>query len=182
MGQDRTIVFSTELGWMSATWRSDLLREFSFGHANPDQALRALRCGAAQPEEPTGSLRRFAARLRAFAHQPADEFSDVELDLSEHTPFQRRVIEQCRTIPIGSIKSYAELARAAGHPGAARAVGQVMATNRFPLIVPCHRVVASGGLIGGYSAPDGLQMKRRLLALEKAALEESALEESAAGR
>ena len=63
-------------------------------------------------------------------------------------------------------RSYGEVAAAAGSPGAARAVGQVMAANRTPLIVPCHRVLAAGGKIGGFSAPQGLALKRRLLALE----------------
>jgi methylated-DNA-[protein]-cysteine S-methyltransferase len=104
--------------------------------------------------------------LQEFLHRPNDDFLDIELDLNERTPFQRSILQKCREIAIGETISYAELATQAGYPNAARATGQVMATNRFPLIVPCHRVVGSGGSIGGYSAPDGLQMKRRLLALE----------------
>jgi methylated-DNA-[protein]-cysteine S-methyltransferase len=64
------------------------------------------------------------------------------------------------------VSTYGDLAAAIGSPGAARAVGSVMARNCFPLIVPCHRVLGAGGSLGGYSAPDGLRMKRRLLAME----------------
>ena len=64
--------------------------------------------------------------------------------------------------------TYGELAETVRHPGAARAVGSVMSNNRYPLIVPCHRVLASGGRLGGYSAPQGLAMKERLLAAEQA--------------
>ncbi len=72
----------------------------------------------------------------------------------------------CRRIPWGQTRSYAQLAAVAGRPGAARAVGSVMAKNRVPLVVPCHRVIASSGQLGGYSAPQGLSLKRRLLAME----------------
>ena len=78
------------------------------------------------------------------------------------------MIHQCRLIPYGQVLTYGELAERAGSPRAARAVGNVMRTNRFPLIVPCHRVVGAAGALGGYSAPTGLKMKRRLLRLEAA--------------
>jgi methylated-DNA-[protein]-cysteine S-methyltransferase len=110
------------------------------------------------------------ARLQQFARRPDDDFLDVALELDDYTTFQRSVVERCRRVDIGQTVSYAELARRARYPRAARAVGQVMASNRFPLIVPCHRVLASNGSLGGYSARDGLAMKRRLLALEGAAL------------
>ena len=75
-------------------------------------------------------------------------------------------MHQCRRIPYGRTMSYAELAAKAGSPNAARAVGNCMAGNRIPLIVPCHRVVCSDGRLGSYSAPGGTRMKRRLLDLE----------------
>ena len=100
--------------------------------------------------------------------EPVD-FADVPLALDHLTPFGRRVIAACRRFLGDSTRSYGELAAECGSPGAARAVGSVMAKNRYPLIVPCHRVLAAGGELGGYSAPDGLKMKRRLLAMESAA-------------
>jgi methylated-DNA-[protein]-cysteine S-methyltransferase len=107
-------------------------------------------------------------RLQAFASgKRDDDFLDIPLHVSNMTPFQQAVIERCRRIPAGETLSYAGLGKAAGHPGAARAVGRVMATNRFPLIVPCHRVVSATGAIGGFSAPDGIDMKRRLLMPEQ---------------
>jgi methylated-DNA-[protein]-cysteine S-methyltransferase len=92
---------------------------------------------------------------------------DLALDLRSCTPFQRQVLRIVQTIPPGQTWSYADVARAAGKPGAARAVGQVMARNPVPLFVPCHRVVASGGGLGGFSAPGGLNTKRELLELER---------------
>ena len=105
-------------------------------------------------------------RLQQFAAGELVDLSKIPLSLSHLTPFQRRVVKACRAIKRGDSRSYGEVAVAAGSPGAARAVGQVMRTNRMPLIVPCHRVVAAGGKLGGFSAPQGLVMKRRLLELE----------------
>lgn len=83
----------------------------------------------------------------------------------EASPFHRQVYEVVRAIPPGQTRTYAEVARAAGRPGAARSVGNAMARNRVCLFIPCHRVVATTGL-GGFSAAGGLSTKRRLLALE----------------
>jgi methylated-DNA-[protein]-cysteine S-methyltransferase len=105
-------------------------------------------------------------RIVQFLNGAKDNFADVPISLEHLSPFQRRVVAACRAIPRGGTKSYGLLAAAAGSPGAARAVGQVMATNRYPILVPCHRVVAAGGRLGGFSAPQGLSLKRQLLAFE----------------
>lgn len=85
---------------------------------------------------------------------------------SRVTPFQRRVYEAVLKIPKGQVRTYAEIARAIGRPKAARAVGQALKRNRWAPAIPCHRVVASDGTLGGYSAAGGLQAKRRLLRRE----------------
>lgn len=87
------------------------------------------------------------------------------VDLEPFSGFRRRVMELAMAIPRGQVRSYGELARAAGRPGAARAVGQVMARNPIPLFVPCHRVVRADGRLGEYSG-GGAAIKRRLLAME----------------
>ncbi|MEX0585771.1 MAG: methylated-DNA--[protein]-cysteine S-methyltransferase [Pirellulales bacterium] len=108
-------------------------------------------------------------RLQAYVSGQRVNFDDIPLDSDGLTAFRRAVTESCRRVAYGEVISYQELARRAGHPDAARAVGQVMANNRWPIIVPCHRIIASGGRLGGYSAPDGLALKKRLLALEQGA-------------
>jgi methylated-DNA-[protein]-cysteine S-methyltransferase len=91
---------------------------------------------------------------------------DVTLDLDDRPPFQQRVLRACARIPYGQRRTYADLARTVGSPRAARAVGQAMARNPVPLIVPCHRVIASNGALGGFSAAQGVAMKERMLAME----------------
>jgi methylated-DNA-[protein]-cysteine S-methyltransferase len=93
--------------------------------------------------------------------------------LTHLSAFQNRVVRTCRRIGRGRVKSYGELASACGSPGAARAVGNVMATNRYPIIVPCHRVVGSAGSLGGFSARDGINMKRRMLEMEGAMIKKT---------
>lgn len=86
--------------------------------------------------------------------------------LDHCTQFQKEVLHACYEIPMGETRSYQDLGRLVGRPLAARAVGQVMAKNRIPLLIPCHRVLASGAKIGGFSAPGGLDTKRQLLGFE----------------
>jgi methylated-DNA-[protein]-cysteine S-methyltransferase len=105
-------------------------------------------------------------RIRAYFAGATVAFDDVELDLDWATPFQARVAAALRAIPYGETVTYGELAALAGHPNAQRAAGTFCAHNRFPLFVPCHRVVAADGL-GSYGSL-GLSYKRRLLELEGA--------------
>ena len=91
---------------------------------------------------------------------------DVVLDERDVDPFARTVYAATRTIPPGSTRSYGESARAIGRPGGAQDVGAALGRNPFPIIVPCHRVVAANGALTGFSAPGGLATKRRMLELE----------------
>ncbi len=90
----------------------------------------------------------------------------IRLDLTNRTPFHQTVLRACATIPYGETLTYGQLAELAGHPGAARAVGSVMAGNPIPLIIPCHRVIAAAGRPSGFSAPGGPRTRLRLLQLE----------------
>ncbi len=89
-----------------------------------------------------------------------------DLDMSWATPFQARVYREMVKIKPGQVLTYAELAKKIGAPKAYRAVASACARNQIPLIIPCHRVVRTGGGLGGYSAKDGLKMKKYLLNLE----------------
>jgi methylated-DNA-[protein]-cysteine S-methyltransferase len=96
------------------------------------------------------------------------DLADVALDMASVPPFNRRVYEIARGIPPGSTLTYGEVAGRLGDPGAARAVGAALGENPIPIVVPCHRVLAAGGKMGGFSAPGGTATKRRLLTIEGA--------------
>jgi len=94
------------------------------------------------------------------------DFKDVPLDLSPVSPFARTVYAELRKVPAGQTVTYKELACRAGSPRASRAVARAMATNRIPIVIPCHRVVGSGGGLAGFSGGDGLKTKAQLLFVE----------------
>ena len=98
----------------------------------------------------------------------AIDLAAVALDMAGVPSFDRRVYEVARTIPPGATLSYGDIAARLGAPGEARAVGQALGHNPFPLVVPCHRVLAAGGKVGGFSANGGIATKLRLLSIEGA--------------
>jgi methylated-DNA-[protein]-cysteine S-methyltransferase len=118
-------------------------------------------------EPPVKALHPLLERLEAYFAGERVSFADVELDFSWSTPFHAAIRDALRAVPYGETVTYGELAALAGHPNAQRAAGTFCARNRFPLFVPCHRVVAAAGL-GSYGSL-GIDYKRRLLELEHAA-------------
>ena len=96
------------------------------------------------------------------------DLGEVVLDERDIDPFARTVYAATRTIPPGTTRSYGEIARAIGRPDGARDVGAALSRNPFPIVVPCHRVIAANGALTGFSAPGGLATKRRMLELEGA--------------
>lgn len=95
---------------------------------------------------------------------------DISLDLTGLSRFTRLVLTGCRDITYGRTISYGQLAKRIGRPAAARAVGGALAKNPLPVLIPCHRVVCADGQVGGFSAPGGITLKKRLLLHEKNAL------------
>ena len=121
----------------------------------------APRAAAVRSDHPL--LRRVLRHL----HTGREDLSDVPVDLPP-SPFERAVLEEVRRIPPGETRSYSEIARRIGRPGASRAVGNAVAHNPAPLVIPCHRVVPRRGGVGNYSATGGTRTKRRLLSRERA--------------
>ena len=118
--------------------------------------------------ESVPNAQQLVLKLEAYFRGERVAFEDVELDTDGWTPFQEDVAAALRGVPYGEVVSYSDLAGLAGHPRAQRAAGTFCARNRFPLILPCHRVVGATG-IGSYGSL-GVDYKRRLLALEGVAL------------
>jgi methylated-DNA-[protein]-cysteine S-methyltransferase len=105
-------------------------------------------------------------KILRYADGAKVELGGIAVQLHARTPFQTRVLKACHEIPRGKTLTYQQLAEIAGSPKACRAVGNIMAKNKIPLLIPCHRVVGSHGGLGGFSAPQGISLKEQLLRLE----------------
>ena len=123
------------------------------------------RCLGTEPIRSRARTEHIVHQLRAYFAGERRRF-DVRLDLSGTSPFQRRVLMAAASVPAGEVVSYGEIARRIGQPHGSRAVGQALGRNPIPIVIPCHRVIAAGGRIGGYGG--GLAIKRKLLRLEGA--------------
>ncbi len=123
--------------------------------------------------------RGLASRLQRYYGSQPVTFDDLPLDLDGLTPFTRNVVLAVRAIPRGQVCSYGQVAASVGRPGAARAVGAVMARNPICLVVPCHRVVGSDGTLTGFGG--GLPLKRRMLEMEGTGFEEQGARVSGQG-
>ena len=159
-----TVCSRVAAGWVGILASPAGIRRLSLSQESPADAIEFLTDGGREPAV-EAHFPDLKARLeRYFGGEDAP--LDDELDLVG-TDFQRRAWEAARAIPRGETRSYGWIARSIGSPGAARAVGQAMRANPVPFIVPCHRVVGSGGAMRGYGGPDGVDMKLSLLAMER---------------
>jgi methylated-DNA-[protein]-cysteine S-methyltransferase len=116
---------------------------------------------------PPRAIQRVQREIVALLRGEASDLSAIVLDMAGVPPFHRRVYAAARAIAPGATLSYGDLAERIGSPGAARAVGQALGRNPFAIVVPCHRVTAAGGRVGGFSANGGIRTKLRMLALER---------------
>jgi methylated-DNA-[protein]-cysteine S-methyltransferase len=156
------IIFSTPLGWMGLLSSPSGLRQAVLPQPSPQAVQRILsQTGAISEESFFGNLPQRINKY--FSGQPL--IFNETLDIREATSFQQRVWQAACSIPYGQTRSYKWLACQVGSPRAARAVGQALAVNPLPIIIPCHRVITSQGKLGGFAG--GLALKRRLLELER---------------
>jgi methylated-DNA-[protein]-cysteine S-methyltransferase len=175
-------IFATQLGWFGLagtqatkatgkTVSGKKVVALTMGHASPDEVRSEL---AQRLRSTTGDDRfdesdwhpELRRALEQYSQGRLVDLRGFQVDLSRSTPFRKRVLEAARRIPYGKTATYSDLAARAGNPRAARAVGSAMATNPISILIPCHRVVASGGAIGGFSCRTGVELKQRLLELE----------------
>jgi methylated-DNA-[protein]-cysteine S-methyltransferase len=165
-------LFPTAVGTCGLAWGSYGIVGVQLPESNESATLARLLCkegGNATPGRPTPSVQQTIDDMMALlAGEPRDLLGAV-LDMRPIPEFFRHIYAVVRRIPPGRTLSYGEVAAQCGEPGAARSVGQAMARNPYPIIVPCHRVLAAHGRAGGFSAPGGIATKLRLLAIEGAA-------------
>jgi len=165
-GKLKYITFSTNMGWVGMLGTKKGLIRTALPQPSSQAALKLLGERATYARWSPNLFNGLIERFRIYFNGGQVAFPD-ELNLEGATPFQRRVWEVTRLIPYGDTRSYIWVAEQIGKPGAARAVGQALARNPLPIIVPCHRVINVDGRLGGFSG--GVEMKRRLLKLEASA-------------
>ena len=163
-------LFETAFGVCGLAWNDSGLTQVRL----PDQSEALTRANllARQPQAEQGLdggpafVATAIAQMRAHLAGVAHDLRGPPLDLSGVREFELRVYLATRALDPGQTCTYGEMANAIGDPAAMRAVGQALGHNPWPLVVPCHRVLAAGGRLGGFSAPGGSDTKRRLLVLE----------------
>jgi methylated-DNA-[protein]-cysteine S-methyltransferase len=168
------MVFDTAFGTMGLAWQAQALTRVLLPDANTtltrQRLLRGLPAGAELDAGEVPPLFVVAAIEAMQAHLGGEphHLREVPIDLARAGPFEQRVYAAARALDPGRTCTYGELARQIEDPSALRAVGQALGANPWPLVVPCHRVLAAGGALGGFSAPGGAHTKRQLLLHELA--------------
>lgn len=172
---DGFALFDTAIGACAVAWGQRGVVGVQLPEASESAARARLARrfpGAKQSAPPPEVAQAIAGIVSLLAGERTD-LSGVRLDWGAVPPFERQVYEVARTVPPGETLTYGEVAARLGEPGAAQAVGQALGRNPFPIVVPCHRVLAAGGKMGGFSASGGLTTKRRLLTIEGAPIQPS---------
>jgi methylated-DNA-[protein]-cysteine S-methyltransferase len=162
--------FETPIGTCAIVWSAQGVCGFHLPQADGtlNEARVRRRFDGAAPAEPPRAVQQAIDGVQALLHGEAADLSQVPLDLERVPDFHRRVYALAQRIPPGRTRTYGEIADELGDPQLARAVGQALGANPIAVIVPCHRVLAAGGRAGGFSAPGGIDTKRRLLEIEHA--------------
>ena len=163
-------VFETAHGFCAIAWTDNGVTHFQLPSTSADQTARNLlrRVPDAVAQAPTAKIADIVAAVRRYYEGEAIDFSHVPVDLGALNEFSRRIYLRLRDVAYGEITTYGALAKDLGIEDweGARDVGQAMGKNPVPLIIPCHRVLAAGNKIGGFSAPGGAETKARMLELE----------------
>ncbi|HKV50087.1 MAG TPA: methylated-DNA--[protein]-cysteine S-methyltransferase [Gemmatimonadaceae bacterium] len=161
--------FATALGDCGIAWsdRAIVGVELPERTAAATRSRLCRRFSNAREGTPPPHARTAIDAIVALLSGERRDLSDIPVDMNGVPPFNRRVYEVARTITPGETLTYGELAAKLGEPDAARAVGQALGENPFPIVVPCHRVLAAGGRTGGFSGGAGVPTKLRMLAMER---------------
>ena len=161
-------LFDTPIGRCGIAWDGETIAGVQLPESDRRRLRRRLhdRFDGATEGTPPSVVVDAIECMTASLRGEADDLVEVLLDFDALPPFHQKVLTMVRTIPAGETMSYGEVAAAVGSPGAARAVGQALGNNPYPIIVPCHRVLAAGGRIGGFSAEGGVSTKAKMLAAE----------------
>jgi len=168
MSNLRYHLFETALGVIAIAWRGTAIVRLLLPQSDTAAMARKMEALGAIPGEPAGRIAGTVDMVRRYADGQNVDFSGVEVAAGEVGPMRDAIYAALRQVAHGQTLTYGELAERAGYKGMAREIGEAMGRNPVPLIVPCHRIVAAGGRIGGFSAPGGSATKQKMLRLEGA--------------
>lgn len=163
-------LFETAVGACGIAWGPAGIVGLQLPETTRTAALARLRRrfpGLVQASPPP-AVADAIGRIAAFLEGGKDDFADLALDMGQTGAFERAVYRETRAIPAGSTATYGAIAAKLGDPMQARAVGQALGRNPWPIVIPCHRVTGADGRIGGFSAPGGRATKLKLLEIEGA--------------
>jgi methylated-DNA-[protein]-cysteine S-methyltransferase len=168
--QSSFALFATPLGTAAIAWTDRGVSNVELPEADAAKLRGRLRrrVPGAVEAVPTPAICQAIERISALLNGDHVDLSSVELDMHDVAAFERQVYQLARTIPAGETATYGQLATRLGDVHLARDVGQALARNPFPIVVPCHRVIAANGKLGGFSARGGVSTKQRLLTIEQA--------------
>jgi methylated-DNA-[protein]-cysteine S-methyltransferase len=163
-------LFDTAIGRCAIAWGERGVVGVQLPEASEARTLARMRRRFPHTPEapPPAAVERAMEAIVALLQGEAIDLSAIALDVEHVPPFERRVYDVARSIPPGATLTYGDIAARLGAPGEAREVGQALGQNPFPIVVPCHRVLAAGGKVGGFSANGGIATKLRLLSIEGA--------------
>jgi methylated-DNA-[protein]-cysteine S-methyltransferase len=169
-------LFETAIGWAGVAWADKGLVAVHLPEASPETARKSFlrRFPEAVEAAPTPEVNHAIAGIRELLAGEPNALLDVSIDTSRVPDFNARVYEIARAIPPGETLTYGEIATKLGDRLLARDVGAALGQNPWPIVVPCHRVTAAGGKLGGFSARGGVNTKVKLLAIEGAKVLEPA--------
>jgi methylated-DNA-[protein]-cysteine S-methyltransferase len=162
-------LFETAHGFAALAWNEGGVSSFRLPASSAEETRRSLlrRLPDATEADPSPAIARVVEAAKRYFKGERINFSDVPVDLGQQDTLFARIYDVVRQLGWGETTTYGAVAKSLGEgPEVARDVGQAMAKNPIPLIVPCHRVLAAGGRIGGFSAPGGSNAKARMLAME----------------
>jgi methylated-DNA-[protein]-cysteine S-methyltransferase len=170
MDQPGFALFDTAIGRCGIAWSAAGIVGLQLPEASDEVARQRLRRRFSDVREtpPLAAIAAAILRIQAFLAGARDDFVSLQFDDSQIGEFDRAVYRETRDIPAGATDTYGAIAARLGDPTLARAVGQALGRNPWPIVIPCHRVTGADGRMGGFSAPGGRATKRRLLEMEGA--------------
>ncbi len=157
------VFFKSSIGPISLVSRNQKIIALNIHSVNPYEVKKRIAALYPEGRESEKSFKTIRFLLDRYLKGERVDF-DMEIDISGESPFTQKVLRELQKIPYGEVRSYGWIGKRLGYEIAARAVGQAAKRNPIPIIIPCHRVIAEGGKLGGFSS--GIEIKKKLLSIE----------------